>query len=57
MFTFLLGNNLIEHQIQKGFTPKVSGIFEHTAQIAHIINETRTKMRSLVITLLDLKNA
>ena len=57
MFTFLLGNNLIEHKIQKGFTPKVSGTFEHTAQMAHIINQARTKQRSLVITLLDLKNA
>ena len=56
MFTFLLGNNLIEHKIQKGFTPKVSGTFGHTAQMAHIINQARTKQRSLVITLLDLKN-
>ena len=56
MFTFLLGNNLIEHKIQKGFTPKVSGTFEHTAQMAHIINQARTKQRSVVITLLDLKN-
>ena len=57
MFTFLLGNNLIEHKIQKGFTPNVSGTFEHTAQMAHIIHQARTKQRSLVITLLDLKNA
>ena len=57
MFTFLLGNNLIEHKIQKGFTPNVSGTFEHTAQMAHIINQARTKQRSLVISLLDLKNA
>ena len=57
MFTFLLGNNLIEHKIQKGFTPNVSGTFEHTEQMAHIINQARTKQRSLVITLLDLKNA
>ena len=57
MFTFLQGNNLIEHKIQKGFTPNVSGTFEHTAQMAHIINQARTKQRSLEITLLDLKNA
>ena len=57
MFTFLLGNNLIEHKIQKGFTPNISGTFEHTAQMAHIINQARTKQRSLAITLLDLKNA
>ena len=46
-----------EHDIQKGFTPKVSGSIEHTAHMAHIINTARTKQRSLVITLLDLKNA
>ena len=57
MFTFLQGNNLIEHKIQKGFTPKVSGTFEHTAQMAYIINQARTKQRSVVITLFDLKNA
>ena len=41
----------------KGFTPNVSGTIEHTAHMAHIINTARTKQRSLVITLLDLKNA
>ena len=35
----------------------VSGTFEHTAQMADIINKVLTKQRSLVITLLDLKNA
>jgi hypothetical protein len=43
--------------IQKGFTPKLSGTLERTAQLAHIINKARVKQRSLVITLLDLKNA
>ena len=57
IFTFLSQNNYIEHDIQKGFTPNVSGTIEHTAHMAHIINTTRTKQRSLVITLLDLKNA
>ena len=57
MFTFLLANNLIEHKIQKGFTPHISGTFEHTAQMAYIINQARIRQRSLVVTLLDLKNA
>ena len=57
IFYFLSENNYIEHNIQKGFTPKVSGSIEHTAHMAHIINTARTKQRSLVITLLDLKNA
>ena len=50
-------NNFIETDIQKGFYPKISGTLEHTSQMAHIINQARVKQRSLVITLLDLKNA
>ena len=57
IFTFLLANNFIEHNIQKGFAPHVSGTLEHTTQMAYIINQARIKQRSLVITLLDLKNA
>ena len=57
IFTFLIANNFIESNIQKGFTPHVSGTLEHTAQMAYIINQARIKQRSLVITLLDLKNA
>ena len=57
MFTFLPANNLIEHKIQKGFTPHISGTLEHTAQMAYIINQDRSRQRSVVITLLDLKNA
>ena len=36
---------------------KVSGTLEHTAMMGNIINKTRIKQRSLVVTLLDLKNA
>ena len=57
IFNFLAVNNFIEHEIQKGFTPGLSGTLEHTAQMANIINKARIKQRSLVITLLDLKNA
>ena len=56
-FQFLVENNYIEQNIQKGFTPKLSGTLEHTAQMANIINKAHTKQRSLIITLLDLKNA
>ena len=56
-FQFLAENNYIEQNIQKGFTPKLSGTLEHTAQLAHIINKAPVKQRSLIITLLDLKNA
>ncbi len=57
MYSFLTANNFIEHNIQKGFTPNLSGTLEHTAQMANIINKARIKQRSLVISLLDLKNA
>ena len=57
IFNFLSANNYIEQEIQKRFTPGLSGTFEHAAQMADIINKARTKQRSLVITLLDLKNA
>ena len=56
-FQFLAKNKFIKQNIQKGFTPKLSGTLEHTAQMAHIINKARTKQQSVVITLLDLKNA
>ena len=54
---FLNTNVFIEHKIQKGLLPKLSGTFEHTAQMANVINNARIKQRSVVITLLDIKNA
>ena len=50
-------NNYIETNVQKGFTPGMTGTYEHTAQLAHIIWQAKKKQRSLVVTLLDLKNA
>ncbi|CAB4003346.1 Hypothetical predicted protein [Paramuricea clavata] len=46
-----------EGAIKKGFTPNLSGTLEHTAQMTNIINQARINQRSVVITLLDLKNA
>ena len=57
MFAFLIANAFIKHKIQKIFPPKLSVTFEHTAQMASVINNARIKQRSVVITLLDLKNA
>ena len=34
MYFFLTANNYIEHNMQKGFTPNISGTLEHTAQMA-----------------------
>ena len=33
MYFFLTANNYIEHNIQKGFTPNISGNLEHTTQL------------------------
>ena len=57
IFSFLEKNNCIETEIQKGFTPKISGVLEHTSMMASIIDKARIKQRSVVITLIDLKNA
>ena len=56
IFDFLKINAFVENKIQKGFTHKVSGTLVHTAMMGNIINKARMKQRSLVITLLDLKN-
>ena len=45
MFAFLSANGYIEHRIQKGLMPKLSGTFEHTAYMAHSINKARMKQR------------
>ena len=57
IFSFLKQNGFIEQRIQKGFTHGVSGVLEHTSMMGHVINKARLKQRSVVITLLDLKNA
>ena len=57
IYSFLASNDFIEQNIQKGFTPNLSGTLEHTSQMADVINKARIRQRSLVITLLELKNA
>ena len=57
MYNFLNKNGYIESTIQKGFTPGMAGTFEHTYHMAYLINQARAKQRSIVIRLLDLKNA
>ena len=50
-------NEVIEAEIQKGFTPKMVGVLEHTSMMTNIIDKARINQRSVVITFLDLKNA
>ena len=53
----LSAKEYIENRIQKGFVPKLSGTYEHTTQMSQIIHKTRIIHRSVVITLLDFRNA
>ena len=57
IFEFLKENNYIKHNQQKGFIPKLSGILGHTAQMGHITDKAHLKQQSLIVTLLDFKNA
>ena len=56
-YQFLKDNGFIECSIQKGFTPKVSGTLEHTSQLAYLLRHAKKNQKSIVVTLLDLKNA
>ena len=47
----------METSTQKGFTPGLSGTFEHIANMSHVINDARHRQRSVTITLIDLQNA
>ena len=57
ILSFLSKNKFIESEIQEGFTPRMSGVLEHTSMMSSVIDKARIKQRSVVITLLDLKNA
>ena len=57
IFEYLKANDYIECRVQKGFIPKISGTTEHTQQLAYIIRHAKRKQKTLVVTLLDLKNA
>ena len=41
LFVQLKRNNYIETNVQKGFTPVMTGTYEHTAQLAHIIRQAK----------------
>ena len=57
IYAFLCKNQYIETNIQKGFWTGISGTIEHTELMSHLISHARQKQRSLVVTLIDLKNA
>ena len=53
----LSSNIYIETNIQKGFVHGILSTFEHTSDLAYVINNARKSQRSLIVTLLDLRNA
>ena len=55
--TYTNTNEYIECRVQKGCIPKLSGTIEHTQQLAYKIRQAKRKQKTLVVTLLDLKNA
>ena len=57
LFKFLSQNNYLDKKKQKGFWPGIDGVIEHTEMLTHLIKDAKKHSRSLIITLLDLKNA
>ena len=48
---------LIDQKLQKGFWSKISGTIEHAEMLTYLMNHVKNKQRSLVVTLIDLRNA
>ena len=57
LYRFLVKNNYIESEIQKGFWDNIPRTTEHTEMLTYMINHSRKRQRDLVITLIDLRNA
>ena len=53
---FSSSNNYVETNIQKGFANGISGTFEHTSHLAYVTNNARKNQRTLIVTLLYLRN-
>ena len=43
LFVYLMKNNYIETNVQKGFAQGMTGTYENTAQLAHIIQKAKKK--------------
>ena len=57
IYSYLCLNNYIDQQVQTGFWSNISGTIEHTETLTYVINNARNKQRSLVVSLIDLRNA
>jgi hypothetical protein len=57
LFKYLNDNNYIDKKIQKGFWPGTDGVSEHSQLLGHIMQDAKRHQRTLVVTLIDLRNA
>ena len=57
IYAYLEENKFVDKRIQKGFWPTLDGVFEHTQMLTQLLNEARRHQRSIIVTLLDLRNA
>ena len=57
LFKYLKENDFIDDRVQKGFWPGCDGLNEHSTLLHHIMKDARLNQRSIVVTLLDLRNA
>jgi len=57
LFEFIKNNNYIDKKCQKGFRPGAEGAAEHSQLLTHIMVDTKRHQRSLIITLIDFRNA
>ena len=57
IFTFVVENNYVETNPQRGFWSNISGTIEHTELLTNVLKHVKNKQQQLVVTLFDLKNA
>ena len=57
IYSYCVENSYIDTKTQKGFWEGISGTIENNEALTYAINQARLRQKSLVITLIDLKNA
>jgi hypothetical protein len=57
IYAYLEENKFVDKRIQKGFWPTLDGVFEHTQMLTQLLNEAKRHQLSIIVTLLDLRNA
>ena len=57
IYAYLEENKFVNKRIQKGFWPTLDGVFEHTQMLTQLLYEAKCNQRSIIVTLLDLRNA